>query len=208
MIREIVEIAVITLLVFGLTRSLILNFVVDGDSMLPTLVSGERIIANRNAYGEFNLGDLVDWFPGVPDQHWFTIVDWGEPERGDIVVLTPLPPGQQKPHVKRVIGLPGEHIQITHRGDVLVNGIALDEPYIGDYENLCNGSGSYRNCDVTVPADSVFVMGDHRSDSSDSRYFDVVPYERIEGKAWLVYWPLSNLQTLSPPDYSELDPTP
>lgn len=208
MLREIIEIAVVTLLIFGLTRSLVLNFVVDGDSMLPTLVSGERIIANRNAYGEFNLGDLVDWLPGVPDQHWFTIIDWGEPERGDIIVLTPLPPGQQKPHVKRVIGLPGDHIRIDHRGDVFVNDVPLDEPYTGDYENLCNGSGSYRNCDVLVPDGNVFVMGDHRSDSADSRYFGVVPYDRIEGKAWLIYWPLGSFGTLTQPSYPELTPAP
>lgn len=204
-LREIIETAVIALLIYLLIHSTILNFVVDGNSMQPTLQNGDRILVNRNAYGTFDLGDLVDWLPFVPDQHWFTIIDWGEPERGDVIVLTPLPPGEQKAHIKRVIGLPGDHVQII-AGQVMVNGIVLDEPYIGNFQNTCNGSGSFKNCDVVVPDGSVFVMGDHRNDSADSRYFGVVPDERIIGKAWLVYWPASEFGRIKHPDYPELTP--
>ncbi|MCA9834728.1 MAG: signal peptidase I [Thermomicrobiales bacterium] len=204
-LRDIVETAIVAILIYLLIHSTVLNFVVEGSSMQPTLQSGDRILVNRNAYGTFDLGDLVDWLPFVPDQHWFTIIDWGEPERGDVIVLTPLPPGEQKAHIKRVIGLPGDHVQII-AGEVIVNGTVLDEEYIGDFQNTCNGGGSFAICDVVVPEDSVFVMGDHRNDSADSRYFDVVPYERIIGKAWLVYWPVDAFGMIRHPDYPELTP--
>lgn len=202
-IREMIETALIAIIVFVLVHSLVLNFVVEGSSMQPTLSSGERILVNRNAYGEFDLGDLVDWIPGVPQQHWLTITDWGDPHRGDVVVLTPPKPGEQKPHIKRIIGLPGDHVQIAH-GKVFVNGVALEEEYTGGYQSPCAGSGSYAVCDVTVPTGHVFVMGDHRNNSADSRYFDTVPIERIIGRAWLIYWPANVFGPITSPDFPEL----
>src|SRR5690554_1274830 len=129
-VREILETAILAILIFVLVRSVVLNFKVEGSSMLPTMNNGEMILVNRNAYREFNLGDLVDWIPGVPEQDWITFFDWGEPQRGDVVVFTPPEPGDQKPYIKRVIGLPGDHIQITEDLAVRVNGIEIDEPYI------------------------------------------------------------------------------
>ncbi len=203
-IRDILETAIIAILIFVLVRSVVLNFKVDGDSMLPSFESGEMILVSRVSYGEFNLGDVVDWIPGVPDQHWFTIIDYGSPERGDVVVFTPPAPGQQKPYIKRVIGLPGDHVQITGDNQVLVNGTALEEEYIGDYDSSCTGNPV--NCDVTVPPGHVFVMGDHRDRSEDSRFFGVVQEDRIIGKAWLVYWPLDNFSPVNHEDYPELNP--
>lgn len=204
-IREILETAILAILIFVLVRSVVLNFRVEGSSMLPTMSNGEMILVNRNAYREFNLGDLVDWIPGVPEQDWFTIVDWGEPERGDVVVFTPPEPGEQKPYIKRVIGLPGDHVQITEDLNVVVNGVALDEPYIGNYRNECVRVTNFPYCDLTVPEGHYFVMGDHRNNSQDSRYFSVVEEDRIIGKAWLVYWPISEFGTVSHPDYPELN---
>lgn len=203
-VREILETAIFAILIFVLVRSVVLNFKVDGDSMLPTFESGEMILVSRVSYGEFNLGDLVDWVPGVPDQHWLTIIDYGEPERGDVVVFTPPEPGQQKPYIKRVIGLPGDRVQITGENQVLVNGTAIDESYTGDYETSCSSNPAY--CDVTVPPGHVFVMGDHRNRSEDSRFFGVVDVDRVIGKAWLVYWPLGDFAPVAHPDYPELNP--
>lgn len=203
--REILETAILAVLIFVLVRSVVLNFKVEGSSMLPTMQNGEMILVNRNAYREFNLGDLVDWIPGIPDQDWITFVDWGEPSRGDVVVFTPPEPGDQKPYIKRVIGLPGDHIQITDNYEVLVNGVAIDEPYIGDYRNECVLVSNFPYCDVTVPEGHYFVMGDHRTNSQDSRYFSVVEEDRIIGKAWLTYWPISDFGIIDHPDYDELN---
>lgn len=205
-IREIIETALLAILIFVTVRAVVLNFKVDGSSMLPTLESGEMILVNRNAYRELNLGDFVDWIPGVPEQNWFTIVDWGAPSRGDVIVFTPPEPGDQKPYIKRVIGLPGDRVQVTADYQVLVNGIALDEEYIGDYKSECVNVTNFPYCDVTVPEGHYFVMGDHRNNSQDSRYFSVVSEDRIIGKAWLVYWPFSNFGTVQHPDYPELNP--
>lgn len=203
--REILETAILAVLIFVLVRSVVLNFKVEGSSMLPTMSNGEMILVNRNAYREFNLGDFVDWIPGVPEQDWFTITDWGEPSRGDVVVFTPPEPGDQKPYIKRVIGLPGDHVQITEDFDVLVNGTALDEPYIDNYRSECVRVSNFPHCDLTVPDGHYFVMGDHRNNSQDSRYFSVVEEDRIIGKAWLIYWPFSEFGTVSHPGYPELN---
>jgi signal peptidase I len=205
-LREVIETAILAILIFVTVRAVVLNFKVDGTSMLPTLQNGEMILVNRNAYRELDLADFVDWIPGVSEQNWFTLVDWGSPSRGDVVVFTPPEPGDQKPYIKRVIGLPGDRVQVTANHQVLVNGIALDEPYIGDYRNDCESVSNFPFCDVVVDEGHFFMMGDHRSNSQDSRFFSVVPEEQIIGKAWLVYWPMDNFGTVDHPDYPELKP--
>lgn len=205
-VREIIETALLAILIFVTVRAVVLNFKVDGSSMLPTLKDGEMILVNRNAYRELNMGDFVDWIPGVPEQNWFTIIDWGTPTRGDVIVFTPPEPGDQKPYIKRVIGLPGDHVQIREDNIVYVNGIALDEEYIGTYPSECANVINFPYCDVTVPEGHFFVMGDHRNNSQDSRYFSVVAEERIIGKAWMVYWPMSDFGLVEHPDYPELEP--
>ena len=206
-LREIIETAILALLIFVSVRAVVLNFKVDGTSMLPTLENGEMILVNRNAYRELDLADFVDWLPGVSEQNWVTLIDWGTPTRGDVVVFTPPEPGDQKPYIKRVIGLPGDRVQITADNQVLVNGIALDEPYIGDYSNDCTNVSNFPYCDVVVEEGHFFMMGDHRNNSQDSRFFSVVPEEQIIGKAWLVYWPMDNFGTVDHPNYPELNPS-
>lgn len=203
-LKEILETLIIAILIFALVRSLVLNFRVDGPSMLPTFTDGELVLVNRNAYGEFDLGDLVDWIPGVPEQQWFTIADWGEPQRGDVIVFTPPEPGDQKPYIKRVIGLPGDRVQITEDRVVYVNGVEIEEGYIGDRPTGCTNDAV--NCDVTVPPGYLFTLGDNRTQSQDSRYYGLVSEDRIIGKAWLVYWPVNSISTVDSPDYPELDP--
>lgn len=205
-LRDILETAIIAILIFVLVRSVVLNFRIDGRSMMPTFEGGEMVLVNRSAYQTFDLGDLVDWIPGIPDQHWFALVDWGEPQRGDVIVFTPPEPGTQKPYIKRVIGLPGDHVQITAEREVFVNGVQLDEEYIGDTATAC--SSSTPHCDVTVPEGHVFTLGDNRrpGGSEDSRYYGLVSEDRIIGKAWLVYWPLDSVGPVDSPNYPELNP--
>lgn len=173
--------------------------------MLPTMQNGDMLLVNRNAYRDLDLGDFIDWIPGVDEMGGFQIVDWGAPERGDVVVFTPPPPGEDKPYIKRVIGLPGDRVEI--RDDtVFVNGVALDEDYIGDYPIRCDGQPRMTYCDVVVPEGHVFVMGDHRDNSQDSREFGPVSEDRIIGKAWMVYWPQSSWEIVDHEDYPELQP--
>lgn len=186
-LRDILETLIIAVLIFVLVRSVVLNFRIDGQSMLPTFEGGEMVLVNRNAYQTFDLGDLVDWVPGIPDQHWVTITDWGDPQRGDVIVFTPPEPGTQKPYIKRVVGIPGDHVQITTEREVVVNGVALDEEYINDDSTNCSRRSLH--CDVVVPPGHVFTLGDNRrpGGSEDSRYYGLVSEDRIIGKAWLIY---------------------
>src|SRR5580658_5296770 len=103
-------------------------------------------------------------------------------ERGDVVVFH-YPRDLEKSYIKRVIGLPGDKIWIDH-GLVWVNGVALDETYVPDrYRD------SRSMAEMVIPEDSYFMMGDHRSISSDSREFGPVERDLIYGKAEFVYWP-------------------
>ncbi|HEV2323731.1 MAG TPA: signal peptidase I [Terracidiphilus sp.] len=131
---------------------------VEGTSMMPRLENHDRLFINKFVY------------------HFEAI------NRGDVVVFHyPLDPS--KSYIKRVIGLPGDRIQIIH-GRVWLNGKMLREPYVPT---------RYRENDsmaaMTVPKDCYFVMGDHRSISSDSRAFGPVERSLIYGKAEFIYWP-------------------
>ncbi len=129
---------------------------VESISMQPTLFAGNFVLVNKIAY----------------------IV--GSPGRGDIIVFKYPPDPTQVPYIKRVIGLPGDHVHIDN-GQVFVNGNALVEPYL---TVKTRGTG-----DWVVPANSLFVMGDNRNNSSDSRSWGMVPFANIIGKAEVVYWP-------------------
>jgi signal peptidase I len=138
---------------------------VDGQSMEPTLHTNERIIIEKVTYRLH------------------------PPERGDIIVLR-RPTGAVEPLIKRVIGLPGETIEIKN-GLVYIDGEPLDEPYLDQ--------STQGNMDpLVVPDKSVFVMGDNRHASNDSRAFGPVPYSDIVGRAWIRYWPLECLGDHSP----------
>ncbi len=111
-----------------------------------------------------------------------------QPERGDVIVLhEPDQPGRDL--IKRVIGLPGDKI-VLDGNNVSIDGVVLNEPYITQKYN----PGAEAE---TVPPNEYFVMGDNRPVSEDSRYFGFVPKDYIVGKAILVYWPLSQWQTLN-----------
>lgn len=110
---------------------------------------------------------------------------WREPRRGEIIVLR-LPNRRSDPLIKRVIGLPGDTVAIRG-GKVFVNDQILDEPYL-------NQITAGRMPATVVPEAHVFVLGDNRGASNDSRFFGMVPYENVLGRAWLRYWPPSEIE--------------
>lgn len=148
---------------------------VEGTSMEPGLSDQERIFINKFTYS-FGLGQI---------------------ERGDTVVFWyPLDETRTKSYIKRVIGLPGDHIRID-AGQVYVNGRALAEDYVPkEFRDTLSWPTDTRGVERTVPDGNYFVLGDHRSQSSDSRAWGYVPRADIYGKAVFVYWPLDKMGRL------------
>jgi signal peptidase I len=184
-VREVVETLLLAALIFFLVRLVVLNFRVDGESMLPNLNDGQMLLVNRNAYQYVDVGGNR-YYPFDP------------PERGDVVVFDP-PTGSDKPYIKRIIGLPGEEVTFGD-GKVYIDGELLPEDYIKD-RTRCGARSD--NCDVVVPEGYVYVLGDHRSNSSDSRVFGPVPVENVVGKAWLSYWPADDLGFVPHESYTD-----
>ena len=146
---------------------LVQAFYIPSSSMEPTLEVGDRVLVNKLSY------DLHDV------------------NRGDLVVFE-RPDGSAgdiKDLIKRAIGLPGETVEIRD-GSVLIDGRVLDEPYLADEEVLVEFAP------VVVPEDQVFVMGDNRDDSRDSRAFGPITIDSIVGRAFVRVWPLTDLATL------------
>ncbi|MCL5038416.1 MAG: signal peptidase I, partial [Firmicutes bacterium] len=113
---------------------------------------------------------------------------WHEPERGDVVVFRyPLDPSRD--FIKRVIAVGGDYVEIR-LGQIYVNGQAIEEPYVANRDLQ-----SYPK--TRVPPGSIFVLGDNRRNSEDSRVFGAVELRYVKGKAFLVYWPFSEAQLLT-----------
>lgn len=152
---EFLETVLIAAILFSIINLMTARVRVENVSMQPNLFDGELMIVNRLAYR------------------------WSEPQRGDIIVFYyPLNP--EKRYVKRIIGLPMDHIEV-HDGQTYANGYLIDEPFLAEKPTY---TGEW-----TVDSDSVFVLGDNRNDSSDSKNWGTVPISEIVGKAILVYWP-------------------
>ncbi len=199
-IREIVETLLLAVVIFLLVRAVVLNFRVEGLSMTPYLSDGEMLLVNRNAYANFDLYALIDWLPQVAHAQERTVYPFDPPERGDIVVFEP-PTPSSKPYIKRVIGLPGERVEIRD-GAVFIDGQELNEPYLQGEETDCPGRGECG--EVVVPEGQIFVLGDNRDNSQDSRAFGPVPVSDVIGKAWVTYWPTDHIGIVPHYDYPEI----
>lgn len=153
-VREILEMLLMAALLYWGVDFFVGRVAIDGPSMIPTVTQDERLFVNNVAYA-FEL-----------------------PERGDIVVLRSHQ--DNKNLIKRVIGLPGDHIRIADE-KVWVNNIELTEPYL-------NVSPTYAG-EWTIGSDEVFILGDNRNISYDSHNYGPIPMENIFGKAVVIYWP-------------------
>lgn len=154
-IIDIVETLILSVILFAGINAVSARIRVDGASMEPTLQSGEFVIVNKLAYM------------------------FGDPAIGDVIVFHfPRDPAQE--YIKRIIGLPGDHVEVKD-GKVFVNNQMLNEDYIA-------ASPVYETS-WDVPSDSLFVLGDNRNNSSDSHNWGPVPIDNVIGKATLIYWP-------------------
>ncbi|PYM31757.1 MAG: signal peptidase I [Candidatus Rokuibacteriota bacterium] len=181
-VREYVEAIGVAVILALVIRALVVQaFTIPSGSMMDTLLVGDYILVNKFLYGAEL--PLVEWrVPGL--RH---------PRRGDIVVFK-YPQDERRDFIKRIIGTPGDRIQIKGR-TVLVNGTPLTEPYTKFADPAWSRSGGETYCGysygcdaTTVPPDSYFVMGDNRDNSQDSRYWGFVRRDKIKGKAFLIYW--------------------
>ncbi len=155
-LRELIETLLLTLVIFLLIRFAVQNFRIEGFSMEPNFHDGEFLLVNKIVY-------MLH-----------------PPERGDVIVLR-YPPVPSRDFIKRVIGLPGDKVEIIN-GRVYINGELLTEPYPLN-------EGTYTYGPVTVGSDEYFVLGDNRNNSSDSHSWGMLPTKNIVGKAWFAYWP-------------------
>ncbi len=162
LVREVIETAVLTLLMFLVIHSAVQNFNVDGHSMEPNLHDTELILVDKWTYL------------------------FHAPTRGDVIVFV-APPAPNEDYVKRIIGVPGDVITINN-GAPTVNGVTLKEYYVRPANMGATPEDTAIN-KMIVPPDDFFVLGDNRMGSSDSRTWGLLPRKNIIGRAALVYWP-------------------
>lgn len=181
---EIVETLVLTLLIFWVVQSFIAQpYKVEQESMETTLMPDQYVLVDKLT------------------PHWDTY------KRGDVVVFNPpssWPQQDGQPYIKRVIGVAGDTIALRD-GDVYVNGVKLIEPYV--YQENGRAQPTEDLLGTTswvVPPNELFLMGDHRGNSADSREYGPVAISAVIGRAWLRYWPIDTLKILDVPRHPEL----
>lgn len=199
-VKELLETAIFVLLVFLIVRGVVQNFKIEGQSMEPTLRTSQYILVNKIVYFHFDLNAPLRLLPGNGDLVSKIVYPFHMPRRGDVVVFE-YPRDTSKDYIKRVIGLPGETVEVRE-GKVYINGVLLDEPYLRDTTNCRIDDPCGQGRPVVVPPGSVFVMGDNRPNSSDSREWSELPLDRIIGKAWVSYWPRENWGVITTPSYA------
>lgn len=166
-----VVIAVALLVAFLVRTFVIAHFVVEGESMYSTLDTNDRVFVNKLSY---RLHD---------------------PNRGDVVVLHQVTGASERDLIKRVIGLPGESVEVRNC-TVLIDGRVLNEPYLDPEVVTPTDCGGDYLLDGVVPDNHVFVMGDNRGGSQDSRVIGPINEDDLVGRAFVVFWPQSHWQWL------------
>jgi len=167
-LKELGITVLIALVIYFGVQVTLQQYRVEQTSMLPNLEEGQRVFVNKIAF------------------------NFKSPERGDIVVFKPVEGIGTIPLVKRIIGLPGDTIEVKS-GLVYIDGIPLDESYVIDPPR-------YSMEPFVVPPQQYFVLGDNRNNSRDSHFGWTVPRDKIVGKAWVSIWPPEKWGLV--PDYS------
>ena len=184
---EIVETLVLTLVIFFVIQTFVAQpYQVKQMSMETTLEPGQYVLVDK-------LTPRVDAY-----------------KRGDIVVFKPPPDWIQPdntPFIKRVIGVGGDTVEVRDDGKVYVNDVAINEPYLFAVDGVPEPTDADPDQNSwTIPDGELFLMGDHRMNSADSRAFGSVPVDNVIGRAWLRYWPMDTFGILATPTYPELAP--
>lgn len=162
-------ILIAVLLAFAIRTFIFAPIIVDGESMMPTLHNHERVVLNK-------MGTDIE------DMNRFDVIVFHATEKKD--------------YIKRVIGLPGDRIK--YEDDVLyVNDKPVDEPYLNEYKQMTDGLLTWDfTLDETVPEGQLFVMGDNRQNSLDSREIGTISIDQVVGKASFVYWPVKEIKLI------------
>jgi len=177
-LREYVESILIAIVMALIIKTFLIQaFKIPSGSMIPTLKIGDHILVNKFIYGtKLPFTDKI-------------IIPFKKPEREDIIVFK-FPGDEKKDFIKRVIGLPGDIVEIRNK-EVYINGKLLHESYVDHSDPIIYPAGIQPRDNfgpVVVPPDSYFVMGDNRDFSLDSRYWGFVHLNKIKGKAFIIYW--------------------
>ncbi len=190
LIRELFETVILALMIFLALQFSVRNYQIEGSSMDPTLKAGEYVLVNKLVYLRIDPRDiarLVPFWDVTDDEHLFP---FRPPRRGDVIIFR-FPKDQTREFVKRVVGLPGETVEIR-QGQVFIDDVALDEPYIIQPDRTTMEPQA-------VGRNSYFVLGDNRRASNDSRDWGPVPDQNVVGRAWVSFWPLNRWHALSLP---------
>ena len=188
LLRESFETIILALLVFMALHLSIQNYRVEGPSMEPTLAQDEYLIVNKLFYLRFDpegVAGILPFYEAEQDEDGGYLFQ--SPKLGEVVVFRS-PRDADRDFVKRVIGLPGDTVEMVN-GTVYVNGLQLLEPYITRRDNTTMAP-------VRVEPGTLFVLGDDRGASNDSRSWGPVPAENLIGRAWVRFWPLQQLSVL------------
>ncbi|HTK86604.1 MAG TPA: signal peptidase I [Nitrospiraceae bacterium] len=193
LVREYAEAIVLAmLLAFAIRVFMVQAFKIPSGSMIPTLQIGDHILVSKLSYGIQWPGDCKFRvsFPPVTCYTSHPLISFGDPQRGDVIVFR-FPEDEEKDFIKRIVGLPGDVIEIRNK-IVTVNGTVLDDKAFTQRidPGMIHGTINPRDNfgPVTVPEHSYFVMGDNRDQSLDSRFWGYVRAEKIRGKAFRIYW--------------------
>lgn len=165
-LEMVVLVGIAFVLATGIKTFVVQPFIIPSGSMIPTLEINDRVLVNKFLYR------------------------FADPRQGDIVVF--LEPGSEKTdYIKRIVAVGGQTVDLVD-GKVYVDGQPLAEPYV---HGLPSEPGDLQT-PITVPPGQVFLMGDNRTNSRDSRWFGPQPVERVLGKAFVIYWPLPRFSLL------------
>jgi signal peptidase I len=183
-LREYFESIVIAVILALFIRTFVVQaFKIPTGSMEENLLIGDHLLVNKFVFGPTE----------TPVER--TLLPIGTIERRDVIVFK-YPEEPDRDFIKRVIGLPGETVEVREK-KVYINGQALDEPYVhflqpastnSEFHEVTSFDVRERYGPVTVPPNQYFVMGDNRDNSQDSRYWGFLPRENVKGKALVIYW--------------------
>lgn len=176
--REYAEAIIIALLLAFFIRTFVVQaFKIPSGSMIPTLLVGDHILVSKFAYGVRNPFSGAAW------------LELAEPQRQDVIVFK-YPQNPSQDYIKRVIGRPGDTVEIRDKV-VLVNGERIEDPHAVFLDDRLYGADQQPRDNfgpVLVAADQLFVMGDNRDNSHDGRFWGMVDFRAVKGKAFMIYW--------------------